>query len=267
MENNKSIRNPFPKIAKVFKYEMKNSVRILLPVYAAIIIIAFIAGLCILRTLNSGDMELNFSLTINGFEDTIDQITGFLLLTYFIITIVSAVVSVIILTRRFKTGLLGDEAYLNLALPITIGEHLWGRILSVIVWVFCYIIAMTLSLFAITISQWKTMFKEIIPDAASVIFAGLLTIITSALLLVLFIYLINAIAHLSKKHRTLVKIVAIIAVLSITSKIFGAINMKYYLESNNEINVLYLSSLYNFILSIIYGVTTYFILKLKLNLE
>ena len=33
MENKKSIRNPFPKIAKVFKYEMKHSVRILLPVY------------------------------------------------------------------------------------------------------------------------------------------------------------------------------------------------------------------------------------------
>ena len=39
-KTNSKIRNPFPWIGKVFKYEMKHSMRILLPVYAAVIAIA-----------------------------------------------------------------------------------------------------------------------------------------------------------------------------------------------------------------------------------
>ena len=45
MENTKTIRNPFPWIGKVFKYEMKHSSRILMPVYIAIVAIALITGL------------------------------------------------------------------------------------------------------------------------------------------------------------------------------------------------------------------------------
>ena len=267
MENTKSFRNPFSKIAKVFKYEMKHSVRILLPVYGAIIIIAFIAGLFLIRSFNNGNIDLNFTLTINGDEDPIDQVTGFLLLLYFIIVVSSAVVSVLILTKRFKNGLLGDEAYLNLSLPVTMGEHLCGRVLSIILWAVCYIITMVISLLAITISQWKPIFREITPEIIATLLAGVVTVITSALVLILFIYLINAIGHLSKKHRTLVKIAAIILVLSLTSRIFGAENLQYFIETNNDVKALYFVSLYNCILSVLYGVATYFILKLKLNLE
>ena len=86
-----------------------------------------------------------------------------------------------------------------------------------------------------------------------------------ALCLILFVYLINSIGHLSKKNRSIVKLLAVIILISITSKIVGAVT--YNLADADAITVLYINSLIAFILSIIYGIATYFILKLKLNLE
>ena len=67
MENKKTIRNPFPWIGKVYKYEMKHSVRILLPVYVAIVAIALITGL-IVPLSSDGDLDFNFSFNMNGTE-------------------------------------------------------------------------------------------------------------------------------------------------------------------------------------------------------
>ena len=48
----------------------------------------------------------------------------------------------VILSGRFKKSMLGDEAYLNLVLPVTMGEHIWGRFLAAVTWVIlCFITA------------------------------------------------------------------------------------------------------------------------------
>ena len=133
MENKKTIRNPFPWIGKVFKYEMKHSVRILLPVYIAIIAIALITGLFIPLN-NDGNLDFNFSYNIDGNENVMNGLAGFFFLIYWVIIIVAGVVTIGVISKRFKNGLLGDEAYLNLSLPVTIGEHLWGRILMILSW-------------------------------------------------------------------------------------------------------------------------------------
>ena len=95
----------------------------------------------------------------------------------------------------------------------------------------------------------------------------MLFILFGSLALILFIFLINAIGHLAKKHRTLVKLISLILILSITSRIIGGIDYAFFQKTNNSIGVFYLMSLFGAILSVIYGTATYFILKLKLNLE
>ena len=67
MENKKTIRNPFPWIGKVFKYEMKHSVRTLMPVNIAILAIALIAGLFV-PVSSDGKLHFNFSFNMNGNE-------------------------------------------------------------------------------------------------------------------------------------------------------------------------------------------------------
>lgn len=271
-KSNSKIRNPFPWIGKVFKYEMKHSMRILLPVYAAVIAIALLAGILTasksaLSGAENQNNNFNFTYTLNGINGTLSEATGFAMFLFIIIVIASAVVSIIILVKRFKNGLLGDEAYLNLSLPVTIGEHLWGRIFHIYIWSFAYIITMIISLLLISFSSWKDIFSHFDSESFYGFFGIMLFILFGSLALILFIFLINAIGHLAKKHRTLVKLISLILILSITSRIIGGIDYAFFQKTNNSIGVFYLMSLFGAILSVIYGTATYFILKLKLNLE
>ena len=92
MENTKTIRNPFPWIGKVYKYEMKHSSRILMPVYIAIVAIALITGL-IVPLSSDGDLDFNFSFNMNGTENVMNGIAGFCFFIYWVIIIVAGVVT------------------------------------------------------------------------------------------------------------------------------------------------------------------------------
>lgn len=262
MENTKTIRNPFPWIGKVFKYEMKHLARILLPVNIAIIAIAFISGVMVPVSKN-GDLDFNFTYRVNGNENVMNGLAGFFFMIFCVLVIVSAVVTINVIAKRFKNGLLGDEAYLNLSLPVTIGEHLWGRILTIIVWDLIYTAVMMLALFLLFIKNLS--YIHLGEEFLSWFCVLFVMDLTFALCLILFIYMINSIGHLSKKNRSIVKLLAVIILISITSRIVGSVT--YNLVDVDAITVLYVNSLIAFILSIIYGTATYFILKLKLNLE
>ena len=76
MENKKALRNPFPWIGKVFKYEMKHSLRILLPVYVATVVIALLTGLLV--PVNS-EGNFHFSMNFDGIESSQSGLAGFFL--------------------------------------------------------------------------------------------------------------------------------------------------------------------------------------------
>jgi len=262
MENKKTIRNPFPWIGKIFKYEMKHTVRILLPVYIATIIIALITGL----TISVGsEGNLNFPESTGVYESTHSGISGFFFFLYMVICVTSAVVSISVISKRFKNGLLGDEAYLNLTLPVTMGEHLWGRIAANLVWIICYIVTIVISLVMLYIKNLKVInINEPLISNFIILF---LTITMVAMSLIMFIYLINAIGHLSKKHRTMVKLLAIIIIITITSRLTGSIDIMYFRQDEDPIGVFYIWLLISLCFSVIFGLVTHFIMKLKLNLE
>ena len=261
MENKKTVRNPFPWIGKVFKYEMKHLVRILIPVNIAILAIALIAGLLIPRS-EDGSLDYSFSFNANGNENAL---SGFFFMIYWILVVVSAVVTISAISKRFKNGLLGDEAYLNLSLPVTIGEHLWGRICTVIVWDVIYTAVMLLSFILVFIKNLSLIH---IDEGWQVWFIGFILLdMAWSLCLIVFIYLVNALGHLSKKHRALVKLAAIIIIISVTSRLIGVINFNFLDDVYDGTGMLYWNACFGMILSAIYGVATYCILKLKLNLE
>lgn len=261
MENKKTIRNPFPWIGKVFKYEMKHLVRILMPVNISILAIALIAGLLIPRSAD-GSLDFSFSFSVNGNEN---GLSGFFFMIYWILVVVSAVVTISVIAKRFKNGLLGDEAYLNLSLPVTIGEHLWGRICTVIVWDLIYTAVMLLSFILVFIKNLSLIHLD---EGWQFVFIGLILLdMAWSLCLIAFIYLVNALGHLSKKHRVFVKIASIIIIISVTSRLLGSINFDFLNETYNSAGILYWNACFGMILTAIYGTATYFILKLKLNLE
>ena len=100
------------------------------------------------------------------------------------------------------------------------------------------------------------------------VFIGLILLdMAWSLCLIAFIYLVNALGHLSKKHRVFVKIASIIIIISVTSRLLGSINFDFLNETYNAAGILYWNACFGMILTAIYGTATYFILKLKLNLE
>lgn len=242
MEKTKSVRNPFPWIWKVFKYEMKNSARILLPLYVTTVFAALICRMVFLDG-------------FEGLDSAFDSISGIFMILYSVILVTSGVVSAAVFIRRFKTGLLGDEAYLNLMLPVTVGEHLWGRILSVVAW--------------IPVCFASGFFSLIIAGIAKKYdyeFENWLLLASIFITVVLFAYLVNALGHLAKKHRKIAMVVAVVVILSATLRILAEVIVSvgrilaYYDDA-------YAISLTLSVLSAIYGIVTYFILKYRLNLE
>ena len=154
---------------------------------------------------------------------------------------------------------------MNLSLPVTIGEHLWGRILMIIVWGVISLAVMLISFIALCIKNLSVIHFE--ADWIYIFFGIILFDLSWSLCILLFTYLVNAIGHLSKKHRTMVKLIAIIAIISLTSRLIGGITFNYLSNSDNPGSILYWNALFAVIISAIFGTATYFILKLKLNLE
>lgn len=249
MKNEKSFRNPFPWIWKVFRYEMKSSARILLPVYITTIAVA-LSTIMLVTTDGLSDF---ISTT-----DPLDEVTFFTAILFFGMCLVAPVITVIILSKRFKTGLFGDEAYMNLMFPVTVGEHLYGRILSVIIWFFVCLATELLSFLIFDVS--KINLDSLVKFWNKFPFLMIMTIFMA---LVLFIYFVNSVAHLAKKHRTIVKVVTVTVMLSFVFRIIVAIlNLDLRIVSEEHVFSLFFAAL-----SAIYAVVTYFILKYRLNLE
>ncbi|MBP5520309.1 MAG: hypothetical protein J6X84_07010 [Treponema sp.] len=269
MENKKSIRNPLPKIAKIFKYEMLHTARILGPIYITVIALAFIASLF----LSSDASEKGFFANFTVSSATGHKLSGIFAFFYVVTFIGVGVASVSILAKRFKCTMLEDEAYLNLSLPVTIGEHLLGRILVSIVWIIAYIPTNIITFSLLFMKDSKDLSQTFSESALKPILLALFIFVTTSLLLIVFIYMINAIAHLAKRHRNLVKFVAVILIISINSKFFTFVSELFFNSTviENDIYMFiescYFIGIFNTIMIIIYSLVTYLILKFRLNLE
>lgn len=130
------IRNPFPQIGKVIKYEFKHSARVLLPLYGVLLLLGLLAGLSVNKK-NYDELVGHFSDAGTGMyaaniANTL--LTGFLIMTIFCFVIAITIVTIVIIAGRFKRSMNGEEAYLNLSLPVTMGEHLWGKFIMNFLW-------------------------------------------------------------------------------------------------------------------------------------
>ena len=125
------MRNPFPKIGKVIKYDLKHSSKRLLPLYGVLLILGLLVGIFISPDrFNLWDSEF-YTLGSRDF------ITISLIIAYAIFSCVAEVMTIVAIARRFKQSMLEEEAYMNLSLPVTMGEHLWGKFITSFIWLFC----------------------------------------------------------------------------------------------------------------------------------
>lgn len=289
----KKIRNPFPAIGKVIKYEFLHSSKKLLPLYLILLVLGLITGLSVnTNIINEFFTEGSHEVIINSTEDLEifkQLLPGILVFALSIFNTVVIVITIVTIARRFKNSMLGEEAYLNLSLPVTIGEHLWGRFIMSFLWIIaCVIVLAASSALCFIKFDLRGFFsiqevQEGIAELSDMLakqnlsFGRLALMLTTnfavlSLYVISLIFAVNAIAHLVKKDRGIVKVVLVVLFVVLNAKVFSFISMPelnsaienwgYYFTRNMNITFWIQAAF-----TAVYFAVTYAVFQIKLNLE
>ena len=110
-------------LGKLLKYEIPAMGRKLLPLYAAWAATALLLGL----TTQSAESKSEFMVVISA-------------LLYTAIATAIFVMTIIMIVQRYSNSLLGDEAYFNHVLPVSVAEHIGNKAISATLWIFVTIL-------------------------------------------------------------------------------------------------------------------------------
>lgn len=269
-KKNKKFRNPFPAVGKIFKYEMISAGRIILPVYALLLVLSLFIGIFVM----SSDFDFDGNGALGIFKTAIVILTT-------ILFVVMIVIIFSIIERRYKKSILGDEGYLNLTLPVTVGEHLWGRYLADIVWALSYAVIMLLAVALIFIRGWNQIpqaFSKFLQSSAEfkleygygygyIFCCSFINCLIFFMLICIFIYMTETVIQLVGKHRTLMSILIFVVVFMLFQNLAELVFKGYEGMTDFKAGLLWSISLYNFVWCVILSVITRLVLMYKLNLE
>ena len=267
---NKKFRNPFPAVGKIFKYEMISAGRIILPVYALLLVLSLCIGIFVM----SSDFDFDGNGALGIFKTAIVILTT-------ILFVVMIVIIFSIIERRYKKSILGDEGYLNLTLPVTVGEHLWGRYLADIVWALSYAVIMLLAVALIFIRGWNQIplaFSKFLQSSAAfklqygygygyIFCCSFINCLIFFMLICIFIYMTETVIQLIGKHRTLMSILIFVVVFLLFQNLAELVFKGYEGMIDFRPSLFWGVSIYNFVWCVILSVINRVVLMYKLNLE
>ena len=199
-------------LGKLLKYEIPAMGRKLLPLYAAWAATALFLGL----TTQSSDSKTEFMVVISA-------------LLYTAVATAIFVMTIILIVQRYSNSLLGDEAYFNHVLPVSVSAHIGNKAISATLWVFITVLvailtAILIAIGAIIVLGDSFSLKEMIHDLMNMdidwpkhlglyIVEILIMIITSVVKTIMQIYAAVTIGHQAQNHTTLASIGAYIVIL------------------------------------------------------
>lgn len=114
-------------LGKLLKYELKSTAKFFVPMYFAILVIT---------TLNSIFIRKNVFVEAQGI---INMVIGGLFIAITTLTIV-------IIVKRFKKNLLGDEGYLMFTLPVKSSSLILSKYISALIWVLLTMIVSSMAI-------------------------------------------------------------------------------------------------------------------------
>ena len=280
------MRNPFPKIGKVIKYDLKHSSKKLIPLYGVLLALGLLTGLCIspARTQQFFDGEIVNENVLSSR----DFITVSLGVAYYVVACISAVMTIIAIARRFKQSMLEEEAYMNLSLPVTMGEHLWGKFITSFIWMFiCWIITFVSGLLCFIRLGLPDLFRELgenLPEMMAELarfdltfgkifgmmmlmaFAGTCFIIT-------LIFVVNSFGLVIKSRRGFWKFLIIVGLMYINGWIFRLVpsfdsrHMPEIAVGNAMMTSCGIFALILILISAVYFAITQYMFTKQLNLD
>ncbi|MBQ9273003.1 MAG: hypothetical protein IJ227_04720 [Mogibacterium sp.] len=217
-------------LGKLLRYELPAMGRKLVPLYAAWGVTAVLLGV----TAQMASSKSEFMVVITG-------------LMYTAVATAVMVMSVILIVQRYRDSLLGDEAYFNHVLPVSVTEHIGNKLLSATIWVIATVFAALLTgiiimIAAMIVSGFDfTVFnldpgELYIPEHFGLyVLEVLILIIASIVKSVMQIYAAITIGHQAAKHTTLASIGAYILILIFEGTI-GRILVPLIFRTNTHVN-------------------------------
>ena len=275
------MRNPFPKIGKVIKYDLKHSSKKLIPLYGILLILGLLVGIFISPDrFNQWDSDF-YKM---GYRDFI---TVSLVIAYGVFSCVAEIMTIVAIARRFKQSMLEEEAYMNLSLPVTMGEHLWGKFITSFIWLFCCgLVNIVSGLFCLIRLDLPNLIRQIAQELpefnqelmrynlsiAKIFWICLLLSIAASCLVITLIYVVNSFALVIKSRRSFWKVLIIAGLLYIDGWIFRLVpNVDSYLPDaamgGAMIRSFGIASLIMILISAVYFAVTQYMFTKQLNLD
>ena len=237
------------------RYEFKNVNKWYLALYGAVLALSVIIGLqaSAIKILPSQNQE-SIMLVFQAF------IFGGLIITMSISTL-------ILIIRRFKGSVYERQGYLTLTLPVSehqiilaklLGAFLWSLLSAVVFILSIYIFLVTVDPQIIDVYMIRYFFGHYLDSIG----LSLISYIFSTVAGILCIYLSISIGQLFNEYRTALAVVAYIVIQTILG--FITLNLRIDFDYNWTISFEILKDL---ILSVVFYLGTYYILKNKVNLQ
>lgn len=314
MINNKK-RNPFPMIGKVYKYEFKNLSRKIFPFFAGMILISLCIGIMSptitflkkdnlkvaiekyenkdisfeeIPTLQNTATDDSEDDSLNSdvfFSSEVTENIFFILIPVFIMaSMATGIFIIVFIDKRMKKGIVENEAYFNFTLPVTIGEHITGRVLTYATFFLLWGVAGMISSICcfmkyISIPFIKAIyygFKEIYlnsPETNGILgIACLLLLLALSLFIIILLvislqFLEKSLDMLFEKHKKLFEFIIEIPLIVLWIKIMYEIGNNVNIMNNNFTQAICIAMGVNILLMAINIAATYFILKKHINIE
>lgn len=206
-------------LSKLFKYELKATGRIFLPLFLALLLFAVIN---------------RFTLGPEDF-DTPAMIS---MAIYIIILVGILVMTFIMMIQRFNKNLLSDEGYLMLTLPVRPWKHIVSKLFVSMLWMVISGTAALMSILVIALKNgdlttfteaFATFYRQAFELLGASLYLLSFEIITVLLLTlasgILIIYASIAIGHLFNQHKMLASFGAFIALSALSEILLKLFNL------------------------------------------
>lgn len=249
-------------LGKLLKYEIPAMGRKLLPLYAAWAVTALFLGL----TTQAAETKTEFMVVIST-------------LLYTAIATTIFVMTIILIVQRYSNSLLGDEAYFNHVLPVSVSAHIGNKAISALIWIIVTVLvailtAILIGLGAIIVSADMFSFRELMQSLMSIdfdipkhfwlyLFEILILTIAYTGKTIMKIYTAITIGHQVQNHTTLAAIGAYIGLGIVETTIERPLmpllfNAEYDADGFMNFNTIFIPG---FIMILVFSAIYFFICK------
>ena len=237
------------------RYEFKNVNKWFLALYAAVLSLSVIIGI------------QGSSLSSTYYQDKGVVMLVFLSLVFGGLVITLSISTLILIIQRFKGSVYDRRGYLTLTLPVSEHQILSAKLLGAFVWSLASTVVFLFSLYIIISmiqpDAFLSSFAEyMLKNYTDNFWLALISYIFNTLAGILCIYLSISIGQLFNEYRTALAVVAYIAIQVVLG--FITLNLRIDFDYNW---VLSFEIFKDLILSVVFYLGTYYILKNKVNLQ